>query len=134
MQTTHSSHAWCTSCIGQFPSRESARFRIIVQNDFAKALARAHTCTNARSSCKPFNAATQWGSVSNAALDYFFFAWKQGALCRCVRAFFEPSSCKNHLKYIVKHNDSYPISACVCFADLSKHLFYFWCRISMNPF
>lgn len=30
----------------------------------------AYTLTNAQSSCKPFNVATQWGSVSNAALDF----------------------------------------------------------------
>lgn len=43
-----------------------------------------NTCANARPSCKPFNAAKQWGSVSNAALD--FLARKQGELCRCFRA------------------------------------------------
>lgn len=49
--------------------------------------AHTDTCTNAQSSCKPFNAATQWSSVSNAALD--FLARKQGALCCCFRAYFE---------------------------------------------
>lgn len=80
---------------------------------------RTHTytnaCTTAQSSCKPFNAATQWGSVSNAALD--FLAWKQRALCWCFTASFNVlsriPSCKNNLWYILKYNHCYPISVYV---------------------
>lgn len=94
--------------------------------------ARAHTntCANAQPSCKPFNAATQWSSVSNAALDFFFFARKQGALCCCFRAFFKCFRARfPHVRIICNILQNIIIvtliSARVCFADLSILLFYF---------
>lgn len=75
---------------GNFLPGKSATFRIIVQNDFSNRCTLTQTHVQMHGLlANPFNAATQWGSVSNAALD--FLAWKQGALCWSFRAFFECS-------------------------------------------
>lgn len=78
---------------GNFSSRESARFRIIVQNDFSNTCTRvcARTQTHAQMHdllANPFNAATQWGSVSNAALDFFFLHGKTGSTLLVLQSLF----------------------------------------------
>lgn len=65
------------------------------------SLTRAHTRVHKHmhKRTRPFNAATQWGSVSNAALVFFFF-FKQGNSERFVGTqplFSHSPSCKNNL-------------------------------------
>lgn len=83
------------------------------------SLTRAHTGVHKHMHrrTRPFNAATQWGSVSNAALVFLFFIFfKHGDRERFVGTqplFSHSPSCKNNLRYIIKCNHCYPISACV---------------------
>lgn len=95
LQARHLSHAWCTSRRGQFSSRESARFRIIVENDFSNTCTQicapnpdvAHTQT-----CAQILLANPLMPQHNGLLLVMqlqiFFALRERARCRCLRDVF----------------------------------------------
>lgn len=122
------------TCRGQFSSRESARFGIIVQNDFSHTFThmRARTQTHARMHGLLANPLMPQhnGALLVMQLWIFFFARKQGALCCCFRAFFKCFRARfPHVRIVCNILQNIIIvtliSARVCFADLSILLFCF---------